>query len=350
MTVHHGSNYQAPKAPKDQISVRVTPQVWSRIRLLTQMCAGEVSGLMLVDEKDPMLITDLFVPKQVNTDSNTELDMAEVGNLMLELTNEDEQRYREEAKDAARWQAEEAEEEFDEDAFEVDEEEIEYRLENEGRCGRLKGWWHSHANAGVFWSPTDVSNIERLEPDGYLISIVTNKKGDKKCRVDLFDLGGVKFRLVLEDLPVITDEIPPEAYEWYEEIADRIEYNAKEPEKKTTGSGGTASHPTSAARGATARAATTGGGTPTSQSEVHNPVTRTRASETTGSVDEAMKDMSEKDVDEEIDKLSKATNVDCRLLRINFDDLAENEYRYTEAITELQAAYKDLRVEEKKAA
>lgn len=48
-------------------------------------------------------------------------------------------------------------------------------------------WWHSHSRMGVFWSGTDTQNIEDQASNGsYLLSIVTNNKGDFKTRFDIF--------------------------------------------------------------------------------------------------------------------------------------------------------------------
>jgi hypothetical protein len=60
----------------------------------------------------------------------------------------------------------------------------------------LKFWWHSHVNMKVFWSGTDTSTIDRFSSD-WLISMVSNKKGEFKLRVDIFE----PFRLTIDDLP-----------------------------------------------------------------------------------------------------------------------------------------------------
>ena len=48
-------------------------------------------------------------------------------------------------------------------------------------------WWHSHAVMDVFWSNTDDKTIENhMGIQSYLISLVTNKKGEYKARLDIF--------------------------------------------------------------------------------------------------------------------------------------------------------------------
>jgi hypothetical protein len=51
----------------------------------------------------------------------------------------------------------------------------------------LRLWLHSHAEMGTFWSTTDAETIAGLCNDGFVLSIVTNKKGAMLARVDLFE-------------------------------------------------------------------------------------------------------------------------------------------------------------------
>ena len=47
-------------------------------------------------------------------------------------------------------------------------------------------WWHSHASMAVFWSATDDATVKAHSGQDYLISLVTNKAGEFKARVDSF--------------------------------------------------------------------------------------------------------------------------------------------------------------------
>jgi len=53
-----------------------------------------------------------------------------------------------------------------------------------------KLWWHSHNRMGAFFSGIDTATIEEwdseMDSHNYIISLVTNHKGDNLCRVDLF--------------------------------------------------------------------------------------------------------------------------------------------------------------------
>ena len=70
-------------------------------------------------------------------------------------------------------------------------------------AGDLKCWWHSHVDMGVFWSGTDDHQARRnAENNGdWGLSIVVNKRGEYRCRVDFVDpvkvmLDGLKIKLV----------------------------------------------------------------------------------------------------------------------------------------------------------
>lgn len=47
-------------------------------------------------------------------------------------------------------------------------------------------WWHSHADMGASWSEKDEATINEHTNQGHLISLVTNKAGDIKARLDIF--------------------------------------------------------------------------------------------------------------------------------------------------------------------
>lgn len=54
-----------------------------------------------------------------------------------------------------------------------------------GDPSKIKFQWHSHADVGVFFSLEDVDTIGGYMND-YMISLVMNKRGDYRCRLDLF--------------------------------------------------------------------------------------------------------------------------------------------------------------------
>ena len=122
----------------------------------TRMAKGEVSMLGLVEETpEGPAITDLFLMKQTCTAASTDMDQSDVARLLFDLSAT-------------------------------------------GTEGNLRAWVHSHADMATFWSKTDEDCIEGLAGNPYVVSLVVNKKGDVKARVDVF--GAVRF--TIDELPV----------------------------------------------------------------------------------------------------------------------------------------------------
>lgn len=71
-------------------------------------------------------------------------------------------------------------------------------------------WWHTHANMNVFWSGTDTGTIN-AHKDAYdfLVSVVTNKKGEFLGRIDTFpkDLSPAAI-----DIPAKHEDLEVEIY------------------------------------------------------------------------------------------------------------------------------------------
>lgn len=47
-------------------------------------------------------------------------------------------------------------------------------------------WWHSHASMGAFFSSTDTGTIDHSTEFDHLVSLVVNRKGEAKCRIDSY--------------------------------------------------------------------------------------------------------------------------------------------------------------------
>jgi len=56
-------------------------------------------------------------------------------------------------------------------------------------------WWHSHADMDVFWSGTDENTIRSHSNQTNLISLVGNKKGKFKARLDLWPKDNSPFNI-----------------------------------------------------------------------------------------------------------------------------------------------------------
>ena len=82
---------------------------------------------------------------------------------------------------------------------------------------KLKLWWHSHANMGVFWSATDENTI-KLFDNGWMISLVGNRKGEILSRLDIYDpirftLGNLELKTIIETDPLLEKQIEDEIAE-----------------------------------------------------------------------------------------------------------------------------------------
>ena len=145
------------KLTAEDIRLYLLPEVEERMRHYTQLAAGEVSGLGMVEEFDGgFLVTDLFLPKQTCSPGGTELDQESVATLIMELDQAGED------------------------------------------PGKLRLWYHSHGGLDVFWSGTDESCINNLANGDYILSLVTNKRGHVLARLDIFK----PVRLTVDNVPV----------------------------------------------------------------------------------------------------------------------------------------------------
>lgn len=136
--------------------VWISPEVNERLWNWVDMAKGEVSMLGLVEEcEDGPCITDVFLVKQTCTAASTDMDQTEVARLMFDLA-------------AA------------------------------GMESGLRAWIHSHGVMQAFWSTTDDATIEGFGFEPYAVSLVVNKNGDVKARVDLFE----PIRCTIDDIPV----------------------------------------------------------------------------------------------------------------------------------------------------
>lgn len=71
-------------------------------------------------------------------------------------------------------------------------------------------WWHSHANMAAYFSDTDTGTIESSTEYQYLVSLVVNRRRERKARLDLYQ----PFRFTKDNLEIIVgttqDTIPDE--------------------------------------------------------------------------------------------------------------------------------------------
>ena len=116
-------------------------------------CDYEISGLGIVDvHEDIITVEDVFIIKQSCTSGSTDID---------------------------------------DDAV------AEFLAQNIDWIDKMKLWWHSHCNMATFWSGTDTGTIEKFS-NNWMLSIVGNKKGEYRCRIDIYD----PFRITIDEIPM----------------------------------------------------------------------------------------------------------------------------------------------------
>lgn len=158
----------------------------------TEMAPGEFSCMGLLEEvRDDtnqikkLKVTEVFLVNQKNTGASTELDDHALGELCMKLASE-----------------------------------------GNGDEGRLKAWIHSHANMDVYWSPTDETCITGLllSNESHVVSIVVNKKGEHRTRLDVVHPA----KIVFDNLPLEIEKVQTNPY-WeecksvYEAKAENVE-------------------------------------------------------------------------------------------------------------------------------
>ncbi len=141
----------------------VLPEVMKKIIYYTQAADGEVSGLgtIMKDGEKRLIVDKVFLLEQESSAGDTELDSEAISKLLTDMIM---------AKEDP---------------------------------GRVKFWWHSHGNMGVFWSGQDDECAEKLSKE-YAFSLVVNKDNELRCRLDLYNpfritVDGIKVREMTED-------------------------------------------------------------------------------------------------------------------------------------------------------
>ena len=117
-----------------------------QLRVWTQAAKGEFSCFSVteIDESGAIVVKKFFLPEQICTESHTSPDRESMGMLMTELVK---------------------------GGYDVSD---------------LRCWAHSHADMDCFWSSEDADTIEQMDNGDWLISIVTNKAGHFRARLDLY--------------------------------------------------------------------------------------------------------------------------------------------------------------------
>jgi hypothetical protein len=144
------------------MKVYITPEIRQRLDLYVDATHQEISGLgRVLLHKGNMFIVNLYLLEQECTASDTELKPEAVAEFLTQL------------------------------------------ITNNEKPEEVKLWWHSHANMGVFWSGTDEGTAAKFG-NGWMLSLVVNKKGESKCRLDIYD----PIHVTVDNLELIVTHAP----------------------------------------------------------------------------------------------------------------------------------------------
>lgn len=159
------------------MKIHITFEAKRKLELYTEAVTGEISGLGLVEKRNgEFWIEDVYIFKQESTIGDTDLNPDAIAEFLNEMIVA--------GKDPA----------------------------------KLKLWWHSHGSMGAFWSGTDTATMGKFG-NGWMLSLVVNKRGEYKCRLDIYD----PIHIYLENVEMET-HLPMAS----EELRKRIEAEVKE--------------------------------------------------------------------------------------------------------------------------
>ena len=141
------------------IKVKITKEARLKLRYYTENCPTEISGLGKVRERPGFLeIYDIEIFEQVVSSAHSDLDPDSLAKFLHE-----------------KYTAGESTKDY-------------------------KVWWHSHVNMEAYFSSIDDYTINNSSEFPYLISIVTNKRGEIRARIDMQQPLSLTFPVELETL------------------------------------------------------------------------------------------------------------------------------------------------------
>jgi len=161
---------------KTDIKVAMSPEVLTRLQAYIDTAKGEISGLGEVEQDGSIFtVTKLYLFKQECSSADTTLSQEDIANFLVEA------------------------------------------VQAGADPSNLRLWWHSHVNMSCFWSGTDRDTIERFKLP-WLVSIVGNKKGEYKARLDMLE----PFGLTLDGLPLSMTADPQLLEEVAAEVKEKV--------------------------------------------------------------------------------------------------------------------------------
>jgi hypothetical protein len=166
------------KLPCD-LNVHIPAHIFDEIDYYVQSTKEEISGMgRIVRDGNTLRVTKVYLPKQENSGTSTDLDEDSMASLMYESRDDE---------------------------------------------GDLNFWWHSHNVMPAFWSGTDDATINDLGKNGYIVATVFNHKREYKTAYYQGDNGFLP-AILIDDIPtsfhgVVNEE---KAKQWDKNIEDNV--------------------------------------------------------------------------------------------------------------------------------
>jgi proteasome lid subunit RPN8/RPN11 len=136
---------ESESEPASKLVLHMPRRVWRVIQGFVKGCDEEIAGFGYVKQlaNGSLMVTEAFILEQTVTGASVDTDAEAIARHMTEMI--------EQGKDPS----------------------------------MMRLQWHSHVNMQAYFSGTDTAQIERYDCP-YMISLVTNKRGEYKVRLDLF--------------------------------------------------------------------------------------------------------------------------------------------------------------------
>ncbi len=127
------------------MKLKIEKYAWDKIMAFTDLCPEEISGLGKVTLVDgDAIVSDVAIFEQQVSAAHSTIEPAALAKFQSQI------------------------------------------VKKGGSMKEWCFWWHSHAEMGVFFSGTDTGTIETSTEFPYLVSLVVNKKHERKARFDIF--------------------------------------------------------------------------------------------------------------------------------------------------------------------
>jgi hypothetical protein len=128
------------------VKVVIKQKAFLKMYYMAKNAKDEIGGLLVISKIGKRyIVRDVILLPQKATPSEQTLDMDELGKFIIKLAKT-----------------------------------------NPGLLQDIRGWWHSHADMGVFWSGQDKITLNKLNRyfNDYFVAIELNRHNDWLCRIE----------------------------------------------------------------------------------------------------------------------------------------------------------------------